>query len=105
MKQQPIKEGAQGYVTVRTWNFWILVPGTSGVSNLLVPCKQNPELPGWKTRNFQVAPANFTQCALEAFVSLSTHLGYLSTETKSKHNISVFYRLPTEGYTQGGKFG
>ena len=67
------------YVTVRTLNFRILQPGTSGFSNQLAVSATCAK---FGTSGFQI-PA-MLKCVREAFVSLSTHMGYLSTETKQK---------------------
>ena len=44
----------------------------------------NPELPDFKSGTSGFALAAMLKCVREAFVSLSTHMGYLSTETKPK---------------------
>jgi len=44
----------------------------------------NPELPDSKSGTYGFALAAKLKCVCEAFVSLSTHMGYLSTETKPK---------------------
>ena len=65
--------------TVKTRNFRILQPGTSGISNQLAvsaTCAKSG------TSGFSLA--SMLKCVREAFVSLSTHMGYLSTRLNQR---------------------
>ena len=56
-----------------------LKPGTSGFSNQLAVSATCA-----KSGTSGFALAAMLKCVREAFVSLSTHMGYLSTDTKPK---------------------
>ena len=73
-------------MTVRIQNFRIQQHGISEFSNQLavsVTCAKSGTY--FQTQNFQIVPGRQVICACEFFcVSLSTYLGYLSTETKPR---------------------